>query len=132
MSGLSGKICIFALLCTVVAVIIKQVRPEYAFLIRLATTVGICSVAMSVTLPIITYMRSIYEGSSMNERGYIGNVLKALGIAVLTQICADMCRDCGEGSAASGVELIGRLEILVLCIPMLETVISTVAEVLAW
>lgn len=132
MSELSIRVCFFAILSTIVTVIIKQCRPEYAFLVRIATTVGIFAVAVSVALPIITYVRSVFSGGLGEEAIYVENVLKALGVAILTQICADICRDLGEGSAAGGVELIGRIEILLLCIPMLESVMVTVSEVLAW
>lgn len=132
MSEISVKVCFFAIVCTVAAVIIKQYRPDYAFLVRVASTVGISAAAVSVAMPIIAYINSVFESGLGEEYAYVGNVIKALGIAVLTQICADVCRDCGEGSAASGVELMGRVEILLLCIPMFESVISTVTEVLAW
>jgi stage III sporulation protein AD len=132
MGGLCFKACLFAIICTVVAVIIKQIRPDYAFLVRASSTVGICAMALSVALPLITYLRSLYSGGLSDGYDYVENVIKALGVAVLSQICADICRDLGEGSAASGVELIGRIEILLLCVPMLEAVISTVREVLAW
>ena len=132
MGELSIKVCFFAVICTVASVIIKQCRPEYAFLVRLASTVGICAAAVSVALPIITYVRSIFDGGLIEEFAYVNNVLKALGVAVLTQICADICRDLGAGRAAAGVELIGRIEILLLCIPMFEAVIVTVTEVLSW
>ena len=132
MSELSTKICFFAIICTVVSVIIKQCRPEYAFLVRLASTVGICAVAISVAGPIIEYIKSIFDVGINENYPYVQNVLKALGVAVLTEICADICRDLGESSAASGVELVGRIEILLLCIPMFEAVMKTVSEVLAW
>ena len=132
MGELSIKICFFAVVCTIVSVIIKQCRPEYAFLVRVASTVGICAVAVSVAVPIISYIRNIFDSNTGVASDYTVNVLKALGVAVLTQICSDICRDLGEGSAASGVELIGRIEILLLCIPMFEAVLSTVGEVLAW
>ena len=132
MGALSTKVCFFAILSVVVTVVIKQIRPDYAFLVRIASTVAICAVAVSVAAPMIAYMRSLFSGEALESFAYVGNVLKALGVALISQICADVCRDCGEGSAASGVELIGRVEILLLCIPMLEAVISTVGEVLLW
>ena len=132
MNDLSTRICFFAVICTVASVVVKQCRPEYAFLVRLASTVGICAVAVSAATPIITYIKSIFDGGLGEEYPYVQNVLKALGIAVLTEICADICRDLGEGSTASGVELIGRIEILLLCVPMFEAVITTVSEVLVW
>ena len=132
MDSLSLKVCFFAILCVVIGVIIKQWRPEFSPFVKIASTVSICAMAVSVALPLIAYLRSLFSGGVSDEIGYVGNVVKALGIAILTQICADMCRDCGEGSAASGVELIGRIEILLLCLPMFEAVISTVSEVLSW
>ena len=133
MGALSIKVCFFAIICTLAAVIIKQVRPEYAVFVKVASTVGICAVAISVAAPIITYIRSLlFDNGLADSFNYAENVLKALGIAILTQICSDICRDFGEGSAASGVELIGRIEIILLCIPMFEAVIATVSEVLSW
>ena len=130
MTSLTVKVCFFAILCTVVGVIIKHIRPEFSPFVRIAGSVAVSVLALSVILPIITYLRSLFDGVSFGEYG--GIVVKALGIAALTQICADICRDSGEGSAASGVELIGKLEIVVLCLPLIEDVLSTVKEVMTW
>ena len=130
MSSLSVKVCFFAILCTVVGVVIKNIKPEFSPLVRIAGSVAVSMLALSIILPIVTYIRSLFSGSSLGEYG--DAVIKALGIAALTQICADICRDSGEGSAASGVELIGKLEILLLCIPMIEDILTTVREVMSW
>ena len=130
MSSLSVKVCFFAILCTVVGVVIKNIKPEFSPLVRIAGGVAVSTLALSIILPIVTYIRSLLSGSSLGEYG--DAVIKALGIAALTQICADICRDSGEGSAASGVELIGKLEILLLCIPMIEDILTTVREVMSW
>lgn len=130
MMAFSIKVCLFALLCTVVGVVIKHLRPEFSPLVRIAGTVTISTAALSLILPMVTYIRSLLEGELLGEYGDM--IIKALGIALLTQICADICRDSGEGSAAAGVEFIGRLEILLLCFPMLETLLSAVKEVMAW
>ena len=41
-----------------------------------------------------------------------------------------ICRESGETGAASGVELAGKVEILLLSIPMLENVLNIVGELL--
>jgi hypothetical protein len=38
----------------------------------------------------------------------------------LTQLCADFCRQGGEGQLAGGVELAGKAELLLLCLPRLK------------
>lgn len=127
---MSIKICFLAILCVAVASVIKQIRPDFLPYVRIGATVVICALAIGVAAPIITYINSLFEGASLGEWG--GSVLKALGVALLAQICADICRDCGENSAAAGVELVGKLEIVILCLPMLKSIVSTAWEVLQW
>ncbi len=130
MATLSIKACALAMLCIVAGAVIKQTKPEFAPYIRIAGIIAIFGMALSAIAPIIKYMQSLFDGVSNDD--YVISVLKALGIAVLTQISAEVCRDCGEGSAASGVELIGRLELVILCLPMIENIITSVGEVISW
>lgn len=130
MATLSIKACALAMLCIVVGAIIKQAKPEFLPYVRIAGTITLLGIAVSVIAPIIRYMQSL--SSSAGNDNYVSSVLKALGIAAITQISADVCRDCGEGSAASGVELIGRLELVILCLPMIENIIASVGEVIFW
>ena len=127
---MSLKICLFAIICVVASSILKQIRPDFLPYIRIGTTLVICTFAVSVIAPVVTYISSLFSASSQDEWG--GAILKAIGIALLVQICADICRDCGENSAATGVELIGKLEILILCLPMIKKIIATALEVLQW
>lgn len=130
MTSLSIKVCFFAVICIAASVTLRQLRPEFPAFLRIASVVAIGSLAVSVILPIVTYLASLFDGDTIGNYG--GMVLKALGTAFLVQICADICRDSGEGSLASGVELIGKLEILLLCIPLLEDILGSVREVMAW
>lgn len=127
---MSLKVCFFAILCVVVASIIKHIRPDFLPYLRISATILVSVFALSVIAPIVSYINSLFSGVGLGEWGI--NVLKALGVALLVQICADICRDCGESGAASGVELIGKLEILVLCLPMIKKIIGTALEVLKW
>lgn len=127
---MSIKICFFAILCVVVASLIKHLRPDFLPFVRIGATLAVSAIAVGVIAPIVTYINSLFDGAKLGEFG--GSVLKALGVALLVQICADICRDCGESSAASGVELVGKLEIIILCLPMLKSIISTAWEVLQW
>ena len=124
------KICFFVIICVVVASILKRLCPEFLPYIRIGMTVVVGVSAISVTAPVVTYIKSLFSGVVLEEWG--GSVLKALGVAILVQIASDICRDCGENSAAMGVEMIGKLEILILCLPMIKKIISTALEVLQW
>lgn len=69
----------------------------------------------------------IFRGSTA---GYLAVMLKGLGVALLTHVCSSICRDCGKGSLADGVELAGKLEILLLCFPLIIEIITTATTLL--
>ena len=127
---MSLKICFFAIACVVVASIIKHFRPEFLPYVRIGTTVVISAFAISVIAPLVTYIKSLFSGAGFGEWG--SSVLKALGVALLVEVCSGICRDCGENSAAAGVEVRGTLEILILCLPLIKKIIGTALEVLQW
>ena len=128
---MSLRICFLALICVVVSSIIKHVRPDFLPYLRISATVLVGIAAIGVISPLVTYVESLFSGILIGGE-LEGSVLKALGIALLVQVCADICRDCGENSAASSVELVGKLEILVLCLPLIKRIISVALEVLQW
>lgn len=61
---------------------------------------------------------------------YITTMLKGLGVAFLSEICAGICRDFGKSTLADGVELAGKLEIVLLCVPMITKIVGTASELL--
>ena len=126
---MSIRVCFFAMLCIAVTALLKQIRPEMLAFLRIGSSIVVSTLILGVLNPILIYVRSLLSGTSLDEIGE--SLLKALGIGFLAQICSDICRDCGENSAAAGVELMARIEILLLSLPMLEKVISTAREVLS-
>ena len=57
-------------------------------------------------------------------------LFKALGIALITQICASVCRDGGEAGLASWVEMAGKIEILLLSFPLIRNILAAAGELL--
>ena len=57
-------------------------------------------------------------------------LLKALGIAAVTQITSDICREAGEGTVAGQVELVGKLEIVLLSLPLAAQLLMLARELL--
>ncbi len=78
----------------------------------------------------------IKEGESLigiyGDEGEIFKImLKATGIAFIGSVSASLCRDSGEGGIASSVELVAKLEILILAIPVIEVIFEKIREVLS-
>ncbi len=73
------------------------------------------------------------SGFTLSAEGalYVETMLKGLGAALITGLCASVCRECGKNSIADLVELGGKLEILLLCLPLIRSVAKTAAALLS-
>ena len=119
----SAKICLAGVAVVSTAVILKKWNADFLPLLRLAATVLFAGTILAMAAPLVSYLQQLTETAGIAP--YAAFLLKALGIAVLTQICADICRDAGESGVGAGVELAGKIEILILCLPLMNEIIST-------
>ena len=123
------KLCMLAILGVCAALLIKQWKSDFLPLLRIAIVVGFGMLLISASIPLISYLQKlINEAGIQSEHAEI--LLKGLGIAVLTQCCADICKESGESGIAGGVELIGKIEILLLCLPLFDEIMKAARELL--
>lgn len=116
-------------ICTVMfAVLLKERRGEIALMVSLAGSVLLLGYALTVFVPSIEFISETVQESSFSP--YISVLLKALGIAFAVQITSDICRDAGESSVASKVELVGKAEILLISLPMVKELLSAAYSLL--
>lgn len=110
--------------------ILRQYKPEWAVFIRIALTVVSMGIILSMVGTVISYVTDLAAGMSALDGNTWPILLKALGIAFLTETAASICRDSGETTLAGWVETAGKLEILLLSFPLIRTVLDTVATLL--
>lgn len=125
----SAKICMVGVAAVCAGVIIKKWNADFLPLLRLAATVLFAGVILSMASPLVAYLNQLTAATGLSS--YAGFLLKGLGIAVLAQVAADICRDAGESGIGSGIELAGKVEILILCLPLVNDLFSTVKSLLS-
>lgn len=95
----------------------------------LISCVGIVGLFMLSVKGIGYFFDGLSVGLPGAELGaIISSVLKVLGVGYLFGICADICRQIGEGGIASAVLMMGRVEILLLCLPYIRRIIELSGE----
>ena len=57
---------------------------------------------------------------------YMGTLFKMLGITYVSELVSAICKDAGYQSVALQIEIFARLGIMVLCIPILMTLLEVV------
>lgn len=123
------QICLLAVIGVTAVVLIRQWKAEFAPLMRLGLAILFAGTVIAMSAPLVSYIGTLTENAGVS--GYAEFLLKALGIAILTQCCAELCRESGEGGVAMGVELAGKIEILLLALPLIGEILSTVRELLS-
>ena len=68
--------------------------------------------------------------SDGNVTSYVAVMLKGFGVAVISHVCATVCKDLGKATLADLVETAGKLEIFVLCLPLISDILQTAAALL--
>lgn len=124
------KICGAGLLCLVALLCIKNLRENFVPLVRFAAAVIFVGSLLGMISPLISFWEGAIAKSQVEK--YTTLIFKALGIAYLTNITAQICRDCGENGIAGGVETVGKIELLLLALPLLSEVLLTAEEMLSW
>lgn len=117
-------------ICVVTAVaslFIKKYQPEYSLVLTLLAGAAVLT-ALAVTLgSIIKELKDIFDSSKLDSQIF-KVVVKALGICYITGFAADTCRDFGQTSLASKVELSGKITVAVLTLPLIKGILSTALE----
>ena len=118
-----------ALVSVTVGAVIKLIKGELSFAVKVAgALLGFGLLFLSLR-EVISSANSILNTDGFSE--YAEVILKSLGVAFLTHIASSVCKDCGEQNIASVIEIAGKVEILLLSLPMVERLLKYTAEISA-
>ncbi|NEY80154.1 stage III sporulation protein AD [Bacillus sp. 3H-10] len=118
-----------ALVSTFLALIVKEQKPNFAFL--LVVFVG-CTIFLFVVDKIYEIIHMI-ERIAVNAKiniVYVETILKIIGIAYIAEFAAQITKDAGQGAIASKIELGGKILILAMAIPILTVMIETIIQLI--
>lgn len=121
-------VCAFSLVSLSVVVLVRQLRQELVPLTVTAIGVLMLGYLLMSLSPVISFISDTAKQSGLG--GYFSVLVKALAIALCCQVCSEICRDCGENSLASKVELAGKIGIIILSLPILQQLLTMAKELL--
>jgi len=113
------KIIGFAFLALSASMLFKRVKEEYSVFISVFAGISLTLTAFSILQPVTEYARSVsIPGSS----GISVLIIKSAGVAIITTIASDICKDCGEASLGGKLELCGKALIMTLALPLIKNI----------
>jgi len=111
-----------AILTVVLSFIFKELKQEYAIFIMIIGSIIITIWGLVRIYPVINYIQELTSVGNLSE--YFTIILKSLGISFIVQIASDICKDFGQTSLAGKVEFAGKAAILIIVLPVLQSVIN--------
>lgn len=118
------------LVATVMAVLVKQTRPELGIAVSVTAGILIFGFVLSEIQSLISWWEEL--GTRYGSIGdYLFPLIKVLGVAYLTQFASQACRDAGEGAIAIKLELAGKIVILGVCVPVMQMVLELIQTILS-
>lgn len=123
------KIASISLIALTLIIFLKQTNKEFAFILTVATVVILFGIIINDFFDVINRIYAI-SSTVENLNSYITLMVKILGITLLTQFIIDLCRDSGENALANQTEIMSKILILVMVLPLFEAVMNIVAGLL--
>ena len=117
------KIAAAAVAAAVCAVVVRKQAPELSLVLTVCAGAMIllyCSGALTASMKL---MDKLVEAGGLSAQ-VVEPVVKTAGIAIVTRLAADFCRDAKEGGLASAVELAGTALALVTVVPLMSAVVD--------
>ncbi len=122
------SVCGVAVILAVIVVFFKQIKSEFALPLVLVCSILLLKNTLSVLLVNFEFLNSLLDSSYLGE--YSDILFKTFGISLTVQTASDICRDAGESSIASKIELFGKAEILVISIPLIKKILEVTQEII--
>jgi len=103
--------------------LLKKRASEQGLLLILAVVIVVAFRTFALAAPLLKLLGDLIPRAGIDEM-YIGVLLRTVAASLVSQLCADLCRDGGSQALATAVELTGGLSVLVIALPLLKAVIE--------
>lgn len=114
---------------SLLALKLKTYKPEFGIVLSIALCLLFLFGAVEKLTVIIDFLNSIQNLMNVNPV-YVAVLLKLIGIAYVCEFSSNLCKDAGYQSIATQVEIIGKLTILVVSMPIINTLLETINKFL--
>ncbi len=119
------KIGLMGIVGVLFAVSVKSYKAEYGIYITVAVCLIILEYIMRYFMSILTGMEQI-RGYLNENYQFLTLLLKAVGATYACEFCAGICKDAGYGGVAGQVEMLGKLYILSVGMPVLLALMENI------
>ncbi len=119
------KIVMIGITGVLLALFLKESKPEYSVYLSLAVGICILGYAVEKLSYLFESIKKIQEFLPVDEK-YVIVLLKMTGATYIGQFSSSICKDAGYAAIAGQIELFVKLYLMVLSLPVLLALVETI------
>ena len=120
-------ICAAAIVCAVLALLLRHQSPQISLLISVGAGVIILLTVIRELVLTADEIRAILQAGNIREE-YIMILLKTLGICCITEFTCDTVTEAGLLSLSTNISFVGKILVLFTALPLFRDILSTVTS----
>ncbi len=114
---------------SICALVVKETGARSFSFVGIFGGVALVCLALTRYREPLSYILNLSDTAGVSDYAIL--VLKVLALSYAVSLTSELCRDLGESRIASGVEAVGRVEILLLCLPVVRETTELALSMLA-
>lgn len=129
MTDLFWKTTAGILVAVILILAVQKQEKDLALMLGILACAMAGMAALRLLEPVLDFLYRL-ENLGNFQSGILGRLLKILGIGMVTEIAGAICQDSGNGALGRGMQMLGSAMMLMLSLPVLETLLDLVQEIL--
>lgn len=114
---------------TIIIIVIKGQRPEIAVQLSIITGIVMFFLVAGKLAAIVDLLGNYFNKVNIDIM-YFAVLLKIIGIAYIAEFGAEICRDAGEASIASKIELAAKVIIMAMAVPIITSLLDLIISIM--
>lgn len=119
------QLAAIAMTATLCCVVLKKQVAELSMVLALVAGGLILFLSMEALGQCLAFLSALADTAGLSP-AVLTPVIKSVGIALLTRMTAELCRDAGESGIAVVVDMAGVVAALVVALPLMQSVLAMI------
>lgn len=116
---------VLGIIIVILALQLKNIKSEYSVVIMIVGCVIIFFYSISGIIKVVEILKKIINDTSINDEQII-ILLKIMGISYIAEFVSDIAKDSGYSALSNQIQIYGKITILVVSVPILESLINCI------
>lgn len=109
--------------------VLSKHTKDMSVLLTLAVCAMLLTVSISFLQPILRFLQKIQAMGAL-DNDLLSVILKVVGIGLITEICAIICKDAGNESMGKSLQILSSVVVLWMSIPVFEKLLLLLDKIL--